>query len=103
MRTQLALVASTLLAFSLYTAVIVAGHGYLGFLELAWRDPWGGQMLVDLVIALGLFAEWMRRDARAHGLPVWPYLLLISTAGSIGPLAYLVHRALRQMRAPAPA
>ena len=100
---QLALVTSTLLTFSLYTAAIVAGHGYLGFLELAWREPWGGQVVVDLVIALVLFAQWMRRDARAHGLPLWPYLLLTCTAGSIGALAYLLHRALRQMRAPAPA
>ena len=99
MKIQLTLLGGTLLLFSAYTAAVVSGHGYLGFLELAWRDSWGGQMLVDLVIALTLFVEWMRRDAREQNIAMWPYLALLLTTGSIGALAYLVHRTARQLRA----
>ena len=56
------------------------------------------QMLLDLVIALVLFTFWMFPDARKNGIPAWPYFLLILTLGSIGALAYLTHRGLRQGR-----
>jgi len=88
-----------LLAFASYTGIIVAQHGYTGFLVLAMEEPWGGQMFVDLVIALVLFSVWMHADAAQEQLPFWPYFLLILTTGSIGALAYLVHRNLRRVRA----
>lgn len=56
-------------------------------------------MFVDLVIALLLFATWMRDDAASEGLPFWPYFLVILLAGSIGALAYLVHRGAHRLRA----
>jgi hypothetical protein len=87
-----------LLAFTAYTVGIVASHGYTGFLVLAAREPWGGQMFVDLVIALLLFASWMRGDAARQGLPFWPYFAAILTLGSIGALAYLVHRSASSAR-----
>ena len=52
MKTRLFLLSSVLIVFTVYTAAIVNGHGYFGFLELAWTDAWGGQMFVDLCIAL---------------------------------------------------
>ena len=98
-RAQLIVFGVVLLAFSAYTAVVVAGHGYTGFLMLAAHEPWGGQMFVDLVIALVLFASWMRADAEQQGLPFWPYFAAILFAGSIGALAYLVHRSASRVRA----
>lgn len=100
MSARLTLIVSglVLLAFTAYTAVIVTSHGYTGFLVLAAEEPWGGQMFVDLVIALVLFALWMRADAAREGLPFWPYLAAILTLGSIGALAYLVHRSASQLR-----
>jgi len=106
MSSRLAILALVLAAFTLYTAVVVASHGYTGFLILALAEPWGGQMFVDLVIALVLFLSWMVPDARERGIPAWPYLLLVLTTGSIGALAYLVHRtakADRREAAPSPA
>jgi hypothetical protein len=87
-----------LVAFSAYTGVVVAGHGYTGFLVLAVNEPWGGQVFVDLVIALLLFTTWMRADAAQEGLPFWPYFAAILTLGSIGALAYLVHRSASRAR-----
>ncbi|HJL15792.1 MAG TPA: DUF2834 domain-containing protein [Sandaracinaceae bacterium LLY-WYZ-13_1] len=85
-----------LLAFTAFSLWVVAGHGYFGFLELALAEPWGAQMLADLVVALVLFTLWMVPDARAHAIPRWPYLAAIVAFGSIGALAYLVHRAVRR-------
>jgi hypothetical protein len=95
MNARIALLGIVLAAFTVHTAVVVAQHGYTGFLSLAWSEAWAGQMLVDLVIALALFAQWLVADARARGIAAWPYLLLIATTGSIGALAYLTHRTLR--------
>lgn len=96
MTARLALLTLALIGFVVHTAVVVSRYGYTGFLPLAWSHPWAGQMLVDLVIALVLFATWMVDDARERGIAAWPYLLLICTTGSIGALAYLVHRTLRE-------
>jgi hypothetical protein len=86
-------------AFTLYTAIVVMEHGYTGFIELALSGGWGAQVFIDLVIALLLFMSWMLPDARERGIPAAPYAILILGAGSIGALAYLVHRALKQVDA----
>jgi protein-S-isoprenylcysteine O-methyltransferase Ste14 len=101
MRTQLAILLAVTAAFTLYTLAVVVDQGYTGFLTLAWREPWGGQMFVDLVIALTLFMVWMLRDARQEGIPSWPYVVLVLTTGSIGALGYLVHRSARRLGEPA--
>jgi hypothetical protein len=78
-----------LLIFGGWTTVVVLDHGYTGFLTLAVEHHWGAQMLVDLAIALALFAVWMIEDARSRGRTVWPFLALTLFVGSIGPLLYL--------------
>ncbi len=86
------------MGFTAYSLTVVAGHGYFGFLELAAAEPWGMQLFLDLCIALCLFTFWMVPDARARGITPWPYLLAVVTLGSIGALAYLVHRTLSSSR-----
>jgi len=83
-------------AFTIYTTIVVIDHGYTGFLELALAGGWGAQMFIDLVIALLLFSIWMFPDARERGIPPVPYFLLILFTGSVGALAYLVHRMLKE-------
>lgn len=87
------------LAFSAWSTTIVVAHGYFGFLRLAAAEPWGGQMFVDLVIALSLVFAWLRRDAAKFGISPWPYFGLTLALGSMGPLAYLVHREWRSSAA----
>ena len=82
--------------FTAYTAVVVVNHGYTGFIELALQGGWGAQLFIDLCLALTLFMVWMVPDARERGLPSLPYVLAILTTGSIGALAYLVHRTLSE-------
>ena len=78
-----------LLVFAAWTTLVVIDHGYTGFLTLAAEHHWGAQMLVDLGIALALFAAWMIEDSRRRGATVWPFLVLTLFTGSIGPLLYL--------------
>jgi protein-S-isoprenylcysteine O-methyltransferase Ste14 len=89
-------------AFTIYTAFIVADQGYFGFVELAMTGGWAAQVFIDLCIALILFALWMFPDARAHGIPPWPYVFAVLTTGSIGALAYLIHRTVKHADALTP-
>jgi hypothetical protein len=84
-----------LLAFSAFSLWVVATKGYFGFLTLARDEPWGLQVLLDVAISCFLYSTWMVRDARERKLPVAPYLVAMLFLGSIGALAYLVHRGLR--------
>jgi Terpene cyclase DEP1 len=84
-----------LLPFTAYSLWVVATRGYLGFITLAGREPWALQLLLDLTICCVLIVTWMVPDARARGIAVWPYLIATLFVGSIGPLAYLTHRAWR--------
>ena len=96
MKLRLFSVFAVFAAFSIYTAIVVMNHGYTGFLELALTGGWGAQVFIDLCIALILFTLWMVPDARKLGIPAWPYFLAILTTGSVGALAYLVHRTAKE-------
>jgi hypothetical protein len=93
----LAIVLTAFTALSFYAVEV---HGYLGFFEAMASSPAGIAAFVDLVIALSLVIFWMWGDARERGLPFWPYAVLGLFLGSVGPLAYLIHRELRTLRAP---
>ena len=86
------LAAIILLVFGAYSLYVVAGHGYTGFLTLAWREAWGMQMLLDLVIACAFGVGWMVADARRHAITTWPFIATTVLLGSIGLLAYVVYR-----------
>jgi hypothetical protein len=87
-----AVTAILLAGFGALSIWVVATRGYTGFLELAGRERWALQMLLDLVIALAFAFSWVRRDARARGIAAWPYAVATVLLGSIGILAYCVRR-----------
>ncbi|MBX3207327.1 MAG: hypothetical protein KF764_19930 [Labilithrix sp.] len=86
--------ALVLAPFAVFSTIVAAENGVVGFVPLALREPWGMQMLLDLTIAMFLIGSWIRRDARRHGIPALPYVLSLPL-GSLAVLAYLVHRGLR--------
>ncbi len=87
--------AAILLAgFGAFSIWVVATRGYTGFLELAGRERWALQMLLDLVIGLSFAFGWVVRDARKRGVAVWPYAIATVLLGSIGILAYCVRRSI---------
>jgi hypothetical protein len=79
-----------LIPFSLLSVAALLEHGYLGLFEPALQSLAAAQVLVDLVIALGLFLVWMWRDAAKSGRNPWPWLFLTVATGSFGPLLYLL-------------
>ena len=84
--------ALVLLDFAGLTAYVVYQHGYLGFFELAMAN-WATRLLsLDLVIALGIVAVWMYRDARDRGRSFAPYAVITLLFGAAGPLVYLLGR-----------
>jgi hypothetical protein len=96
MRLRFLVPALVLFAFGIWSTTVVLEHGYFGFIEVAMREPWAMQVLLDLGISCVLLLSfWLVPDARRRGIPVWPYVLATATLGSIGPLAYLVHRELK--------
>jgi hypothetical protein len=95
----LALVAALVLAvFGAFSMWVVVTHGYFGFIELAGREAWALQMLLDLVIALSFGVGWMIGDARKRGIATWPYVVATVALGSIGILAYSVRRSFTPRR-----
>lgn len=78
--------------FTLFSTVVIARHGYFGFITLALHEPWAMQMLLDLAISVFMVGTWVRRDARSRGINPVPYLVALPFLGSIAALAYLVHR-----------
>lgn len=97
MKARLLILGFVLLAFGVFSTFVVVNHGYTGFIELALSSQWGMQVFLDLVIALVLFSSWMIPDAKRRGISPWPYFVGILALGSIGALAYLVHRTLREV------
>jgi len=89
---RLAALASLFVAFTIWSFGIVAGQGFSPLLALLSTEPWVQQLFVDLVLALGVAWAWLWQDARARKIPAWPYLVATLALGSIGVLAYLVHR-----------
>ncbi len=87
--------ALVLAAFSALSFYAIEVHGYLGFFETLVSSTAGVVVFTDLVISLTLAMLWMRGDANERGLPLLPYVLLTLALGSVGPLAYLIHREVR--------
>lgn len=93
-----AVAAAILVPFTAYSLWVVAGHGYTGFLSLVTREPWGMQLLLDLVIACSFGIGWMHADAKRRGVAFWPFVPVVLAAGSIGLLGYVVWRGIAMHR-----
>lgn len=82
--------------FVALTAYAVYAEGYFAFMsvamEFATNNIWGAQILADFLVALAIALGWLIADARKRDLAYWPFVALTLTLGSIGPLAYLIHR-----------
>lgn len=70
----------------------VAQVGFAGLLRDLLSHPAGLVCAAELLVALGVAAVLMARDARARGVSPVPYLALTLFLGTIGPLLYLLRR-----------
>ena len=71
-------------AFSLYA---VLTEGMFGFWPEHTRNSWGNQIWIDLLLAVGVGWCFVVPKARALGMRLWPWWLLILCTGSTGLLA----------------
>lgn len=79
-----------LAAFGAYSGWVMLNHGYLGIWQAGLANPAALQVLLDLVIVCTLASAWIFADAQRSGRNPWPYLAITLTAGSFGPLVYLL-------------
>ena len=101
MTTRSILLFAVILGFGVLTALALNDVGYFGILAPHFQSWGGAQVFADLAILAVMACIWMGGDARAHGLPAWPFLLITLVAGSFGPLLYLAVRELRASAGPA--
>jgi hypothetical protein len=87
-------------AFTAYTIFVGVDYGLVGFLEATVDNAAVIQVGIDLMISLVIALSFVRGDARRRGLPFIPYLVATLCTGSIGLLAYLLHRTWPSARAP---
>jgi hypothetical protein len=95
---RLAALTLVFLVFTTWSFTIVFGEGFGALSEMIWREPWGKQVFLDLVISLTIAWTWLVPDARARQIPAVPYILGTLVLGSIAVLAYLVHREVKAMQ-----
>jgi uncharacterized membrane protein HdeD (DUF308 family) len=104
-RTMQARLALALVLFALFTAYsvdVLIGHGLVELLRVHEQGGWSLQVFLDLVLAILGFNVLAAPDAKRLGIPHWPYFVAMLAFGSIGMLAYFVHRELRVLRAGSP-
>ena len=89
-RTLLAILA---LVFFAVSALALHDRSYWELWALIGQDSGTIQLFVDLTVAMVLVTTWMGRDSRQRGQSAWPWIGLTVLGGSMGPLAYLAHRA----------
>jgi hypothetical protein len=89
-----------LVAFSALTLEAITTYGYIGYFQALFSNLASVHVTADVFIALTLVFIWMSIDAKERGLPFWRYAVAGIFLGSAGPLAYLIHRELRGLRAP---
>lgn len=91
-----------LVDFAAFSAYVMLEVGYFGIWAAGFSGPGAMQILFDLVIVASLSCVWMWNDSKTSGLSPWPYILITLTAGSFGPLFYLLRRQLRHSGASNP-
>ncbi|MFG6414468.1 DUF2834 domain-containing protein [Roseateles sp. DC23W] len=82
--------AAVFAAFGAYSLYVMWELGYVGLWEACMANIGTWQLLLDFIILSGLALVWMVGDARRTGRTVWPYALITVSAGSFGPLLYLL-------------
>jgi len=83
-------------AFGAYTLWVLAQIGYFGIWRAGFADIGSTQVTLDLIISSALLVGFVVRDARAKGLPWWPWALVTLVGGSFGTLGYLLWPARRR-------
>jgi hypothetical protein len=88
---RLPLLVLSIVLFLGWSVWLVHDEGLAGLFVLLRDHDWGAQVFGDLSVALLVAWSLLLGHARAHGVPVVPYLVLTPLIGSPALLACLVH------------
>jgi hypothetical protein len=77
------------LAFLLFSLQAIVSEGLLGFWTEHTRNLWGNQIWFDLLLAVGIGWFLVVPQAKAQGMRLLPWLVLIVCTGCIGFLAMI--------------
>lgn len=80
------------LAFTIFTLEVAVTDGILGFVPFVMNENWGMQMMLDIVLAVAGFLVLAGPEAKRLGIPFAPYVAASLALGSVGVLAFFVHR-----------
>lgn len=86
----------TFVLFAAFTAWALFDVGYIGIFEGGMLTSGSQQIMIDLVIALGLFIVWMINDAKQRSINPIPWVAGILATGSLAALVYLIMRENKQ-------
>jgi hypothetical protein len=86
------------LAFTAYSVEVVVTQGFAALFASHAQFGWESQVFLDLVLAVTAFNLLAWPDAKRRGIAYAPYLVATIALGSIGVLAYLIHREVRALR-----
>jgi hypothetical protein len=81
--------ASFSLAFALFSIQAIVNEGMFGFWTEHARNLWGHQIWFDLLLAIAVAWCLIVPQAKAKGMRLLPWLILIVCTGCIGLLAML--------------
>lgn len=100
--TRLIALALAFAGFAALNVYALEQYGLVGFFAELFANAAALTVAADLTISLALIVLWMWGDAAERALPFWPYAAVTVALGSLGSLAYLIHRELRALRAGSP-
>jgi hypothetical protein len=80
------------LAFTIFSIEVVVADGILGFVPFVSNENWGMQMMLDIVLAVAGFLVLAGPEAKRLDIPFAPYVVASLALGSVGVLAFFVHR-----------
>lgn len=80
------------LAFTIFSIEVVVADGLLGFVPFVMNENWGMQMMLDIVLGMSGFLVLAGPEAKRLDIPFAPYVVASLALGSVGMLAFFVHR-----------
>ena len=86
-----ALAAALGAGFAAYSAVTIASEGVVQVWTNHTQNLWGVQVWWDLLFAVGIAAFFIAPRARAAGMKLAPWIVLVAATASIG-LLFMVSR-----------
>ena len=92
------LILTILILFSILSLNPLIQFGWIGIFKEGFTNSATIQIFVDLAISLFFFIAWLREDVKIHNRNFIFWVIITLTAGSFGPLFYLLTRKSKKLK-----